>query len=145
MAEALRPWPDVWKDIKGLRPSILNDCDLTPNDDGWVTIHCPLHEDETPSLRVNIEDGGTKCMSRNCDVGHLRNLEDLILDTANKRIRGKRPKDLLGDLGERRMLDPAFLVKDFNISEANGGDIIPIDEPEADPQTEIACRTWCTI
>lgn len=131
------PWADVWKEIVALRPMILQDCDLEPNDEGWVTIHCPLHYDDSPSLRVNTENGGTKCMSRGCSVGNLHQLEGIILDTTNKRRRGKRPKDILGDLAERRLLDVRWLTETFGVDRWARGYCIPIDDPEVDPDIEI--------
>ncbi len=132
-----RPWKDIWREIVALQPMILQGCDLTPSDDGWVTIYCPLHHDENPSLRVNIETGGTKCMSQGCDVGNLHQLENIILDTTNKRRRGKRPKDILGDLAERRMLDVNWLTETFGVDRWARGYCIPIDDPEVDPDITI--------
>ncbi len=131
------PFTDIWKEIVALRPAILADSDLTPNEDGWVTIHCPLHHDESPSLRVNIENGGTKCMSQGCSVGNLHQLEGIVLDTTNKRRRGKRPDDILGDLAERRMLDARWLMETFGVDRWARGYCIPIDDPEVDPDIEI--------
>lgn len=131
------PWADVWKEIVALRPMILQDCELEPNEDGWVTIHCPLHHDESPSLRVNIDEGGTKCMSQGCSVGNLHQLEDIILDTSTKRRRGKRPQDVLGDLAERRNLPVRWLIETFGIDPWARGYCIPIDDPEVDPDIEI--------
>lgn len=131
------PFTDIWKGIVALRPMILQDCELEPNDEGWVTIHCPLHHDESPSLRVNIENGGTKCMSQGCSVGNLHQLEGIILDTTNKRRRGKRPDDILGDLAERRMLDARWLTETFGVDRWARGYCIPIDDPEVDPDIEI--------
>lgn len=130
-------WGDIWKGIVALRPMILQDCDLAPTDEGWVSIHCPLHHDESPSLRVNIETGGTKCMSQGCSVGNLHQLEGIVLDTTNKRRRGKRPDDILGDLAERRMLDAPWLTETFGVDRWARGYCIPIDDPEVDPDIEI--------
>lgn len=130
----LPSWSDVWASIVELRPEVLRDCDLTPNDDGWVAIHCPMHQDENPSLRVNVERGGIKCMA-GCDVGkNINDLEDLILGMDT---RAKRPKDAVGDLAERRMLPRDWLIETFGVEEARAGYSFPVDDPETDPDIEI--------
>ena len=136
----LPSWAEVWSSILALRPSILDGCELDPNEEGWVSIHCPGHDDENPSLRVNTESGGVKCMatcSPMSDVTNLNLLEDYILDRSNIRQRGKRPKDVIGDLAERRMLPRDWLIDKFGIGVAHSGYIIPIDDPEVDPEIEI--------
>lgn len=133
----LTPWPDLWKSILALNPIILDGCELAPSEDGWVSIFCPIHTEQKPSLRVNIETGGIKCMA-GCDVGsNLNDLEDLILDRANLARRGKRPKDVVGDLADLRLLPRDWLIDKFGIEPAPGGYSIPIDDPETDPDIKI--------
>ena len=31
------------------------------NRSGWVSVRCPLHDDNAPSLSVNLQHGGYKC------------------------------------------------------------------------------------
>ncbi len=136
----LPPWPKVWESILALRPAVLDGLDLTPNEDGWISIRCPGHDDDTPSLRLNPESGGVRCMascSPMSDVTNLNSLEDFILDRTTKRRRGKRPKDVVGDLAERRMLPRDWLIDTFGISAGAGGYSIPVDDPEVDPDIEI--------
>ena len=136
----LPPWSQVWDSILALRPAVLDGCDLEPNEDGWISIHCPGHDDSTPSLRVNPESGGIKCMascSPMSNVTNLNALEDLILDTTNKRRRGNRPKDVVGDLADRRGLPRDWLIDKFGIGPGAGGYTIPVDDPEVDPDIEI--------
>ena len=71
------------------------------------------------------------------DVTNLNLLEDYILDRSNIRQRGKRPKDVIGDLAERRMLPRDWLIDKFGIGVAHSGYVIPIDDPEVDPEIEI--------
>ncbi len=136
----LPPWPQVWESILALHPSILDGCDLEANEDGWISIHCPGHTDDTPSLRLNAESGGVKCMA-SCgpmsDVTNLNALEDFILDRTTARRRGKRPKDVIGDLAERRGLPRDWLIDRFGIGVGSGGYSIPVDDPEVDPDIEI--------
>ena len=132
----LPPWPEVWQAIVALRPPVLDGLDLTPNEDGWVSIFCPQHDDENASLRVNIETGGIKCMA-GCDVGsNLNDLEELVLGMARPR-KGRRPKKVLDDLAERRLLPRDWLVNTFGLDKAPGGYSIPVDDPEVDPDIEI--------
>lgn len=136
----LPPWPAVWESILALHPSVLDGCDLEPNEDGWISIHCPGHTDETASLRLNAESGGVKCMA-SCgpmnDVTNLNVLEDFILDRTTTRRKGHRPKDVIGDLAERRGLPRDWLIDRFGIGVASGGYSIPVDDPEVDPDIEI--------
>lgn len=136
----LPPWPAVWESILALHPSVLDGCDLDPNEDGWISIHCPGHTDDTPSLRLNAESGGVKCMA-SCgpmsDVTNLNALEDFILDRTTTRRKGHRPKDVIGDLAERRGLPRDWLIDRFGIGTATGGYSIPVDDPEVDPDIEI--------
>lgn len=136
----LPPWPRVWDSILALHPSILDGCDLDANEDGWISIHCPGHTDDTPSLRLNAESGGVKCMA-SCGpmsgVTNLNALEDFILDRTTTRRCGKRPKDVIGDLAERRGLPRDWLIDRFGIGVGTGGYSIPVDDPEVDPDIEI--------
>lgn len=136
----LPPWSEVWDNILALRPAILNDCELEPNEDGWLGIYCPGHNDDTPSLRVNIKSGGVKCMA-GCagmnSVSNLNELEDYILDRTSTPIRGHRPADVVGDLAERRMLPRDWLIDTFGVESAIAGYSIPVDDPEVDPDIEI--------
>uniref|UniRef100_UPI003F891D85 hypothetical protein n=1 Tax=Alicyclobacillus sendaiensis TaxID=192387 RepID=UPI003F891D85 len=44
-----------------------------PNRDGWVSGHCPLHDDTRASLGINIRTGKWKCHA-GCGSGDLREL-----------------------------------------------------------------------
>ncbi len=136
----LPPWPAVWESILALHPSVLDGCDLDPNEDGWISIFCPGHTDNTASLRLNAESGGVKCMA-SCgpmsDVTNLNALEDFILDRTTTRRKGHRPKDVIGDLAERRGLPRDWLIERFGIGTAPSGYSIPVDDPEVDPDIEI--------
>lgn len=136
----LPPWPQVWESILALRPAVLDGCDLEPNEDGWISIHCPGHQDDTPSLRLNAEQGGVKCMascSSMSGITNLNDLEDFILDRTTARRRGRRPKDVVGDLAERRLLPRDWLIDTFGVGPGAGGYSIPVDDPEVDPDIEI--------
>lgn len=40
--------------------------DLVHGKDGYAWACCPFHDDNNPSLCVNVESGWYKCMSSNC-------------------------------------------------------------------------------
>src|SRR5665647_3281024 len=40
--------------------------DLKHGNDGFAWACCPFHDDNNPSLCVNVESGWYKCMSSNC-------------------------------------------------------------------------------
>lgn len=134
------PWPEVWASIRKLRPAILEGCDLEPNEDGWLAVHCLGHQDDTPSLRVNVREGGVKCMA-SCSAmngtSNLNDLENFILDHTEMVARTRRPKDVVGDLAERRMLPRDWLIEVFGVEPAGAGYRIPVDDPEVDPEIEI--------
>lgn len=148
-----KPWEGVWDDILDLYRNAsdpwidVSDCDLSPNADGWFAVHCPMHMDESPSLRINTRTGGIKCMA-GCNLGtNLNDLENLALNSKSrghsKSAKGKGktktrpPTDKIGDLAERRMLDRDWLEDRFGLRGAAGGYIFPIDDPLVNPDIKI--------
>lgn len=132
----LKPWPELWKEILAYKVLDTTDCDLTPDESGWISIRCPLHDDENPSFRVNIESGGIHCFT-GCKVGkNLNDLQALVMDKVPGEGGSGKPKDIIGDLAQRRLLPSDWLQKEFGIAIGNGGYLLPACDPLADPFIE---------
>ncbi len=137
----LKPWPDLWQEILDYRYLDITDCDLDPDEQGWVSIHCPLHNDENPSFRVNVESGGIKCLA-GCDAGkNLNDLESLILDSKPSDSKNNKPDDPVADLADNRLLPVEWLQNEFGVIKANGGYIIPSSDPLSDINIDLDTET----
>jgi len=135
VAPKFKPWPEVWQEILDLRWLDTSDCDLDSNEEGWLSVHCPLHSDSSPSLRINVTDGGIRCMA-GCEVGsNLNELLELALDSAARR-HGTKPKDVVGDLAESRLLPRDWLIDEFDVGKSPGGYSIAGCDPWVDPAIE---------
>lgn len=96
------PIADVLREITGVEP---------PTGLGWVKMHCPFHEDRTPSAGVNHELERFHCFSCGRDgdgIDLLQNELRLSFTEAQERLgeqqtrkaagRKRRPSDLLKGL-----------------------------------------------
>ncbi len=58
-----------------------------PSSDGWAWMLCPLHDDTTPSMSVNLEHGGWRCAA-GCGSG--RDLARLVAEVTETDVRDVR-------------------------------------------------------
>jgi len=61
-----------WKDLVAKHFPSVNG--RKPNDDGWLSINCPLHADTKQSAGINVESGRFLCHSTDCQRDYLRTL-----------------------------------------------------------------------
>ena len=62
------------------------------NGKGYFVLHCPFHEDRTPSLNLHSLDGHYRCWSGSCGAkGDMTNFY--------MRVTGRQFKDAVKDLG----------------------------------------------
>jgi hypothetical protein len=134
----LKPWAEVWQTIIDLRFVNLDDAELTPNEEGWITVRCPFHNDESPSFRVNLETGSVKCMSHDCaakrDITNLNQLELAATDTDIRH--SSKPRDPVGDLANRRKLPKEYLVDRWGLEITPGGYTMRGNDPFVDTSLE---------
>lgn len=61
-----------WRDLIGKHFPSING--RTPNDDGWLSVDCPLHNDKKQTAGINLESGRFLCHSTDCQLSYLREL-----------------------------------------------------------------------
>jgi len=83
------PLPDI--PIALVLEALVPGCDV-PTGFGWVRLHCPFHQDRTPSAGVNHDVNGFRCFS--CE----RQGDSLKLYQTERGLSFKEALDSLGNL-----------------------------------------------
>jgi hypothetical protein len=128
-----------------------------PNGEGWIHgLRCPGHDDNHPSLAINIRSGGVKCFAGCFGIGADGGSSIVDLKLMALKLSPSKPRSdivtpasddseavravsettlaavpSIDELASRRGLSAGRLASQFGVHPVPGGYAIPMDDPEA--------------
>jgi hypothetical protein len=127
------PWPELLERLQAAGLEVTKG----PDREGWYWARCirpsnHAHQDNDPSLRVNVKNGAAKCMTHSCVAGNLNDVAkamDVSVYEEEPPAAQKPRTPSLEELATNRML-PAELLRFYDFRPVKNGWTYPVDDPD---------------